>query len=218
SLRRRPRWSCIGAIMEEAQAPASRIPGRPEFGEGSEEMPDGSVYTGSFRFSQREGHGVLLLNAEGTERYEGSFLRGHFDGHGIRKMADGSVYEGQWRAGRKHGEGELRETCVPSRAYSGQWKDGKRHGFGVQQMDSHTRYEGRWENGMQHGSGRFIDARNETVFQGHWVCGAHHGNAVLRSKGGAREKLRYNHGMLVSVEEIPRPQVRLPVSKAAHAV
>ena len=133
---------------------------------------------GSFRFSQREGHGVLLLNAEGTERYEasraspkrgcpepehgelgqldrkkgtliltslleerttsmvpcsgrytthfwsyfsgewdvqervwmqswvsqGSFLRGHFDGHGIRKMADGSVYEGQWRAGTRQGD------------------------------------------------------------------------------------------------------------------
>lgn len=218
SRRFAPRWEelCHWSPMVEANENARVLPFRPKFGQGREEMPDGSIYVGNFRYSLREGQGQLLLDQQGTDLYEGHFRAGHFDGRGVRRWADGTIYDGQWRAGRKHGEGTL---CEPNgRVYRGQWRDGKRHGFGVQQLDGAVQYEGRWENGLQHGSGKVIDTRNDSVFQGQWICGAHHGQGLLRSKGGVREKMRYNHGMLVAMEELPQPQVRPPVPKAAHTM
>ncbi|OLP91708.1 Radial spoke head 1-like [Symbiodinium microadriaticum] len=167
---------------------------------------------GSFRYGLRDGQGVLTLNAEGTDTYEGHFRAGHFDGYGTRQWANGCVYKGHWKQGRKHGEGTLIEPA--GKSYRGQWHDGRRHGFGVLQLEGHSRYEGRWENGMQHGSGKYTDLRSETVLEGQWLCGAHHGRALLRSKGGARQRLQYNHGMLMHYQELPRPTVLPPVSKA----
>eukprot|EP00931_Biecheleriopsis_adriatica_P076670 TRINITY_DN50358_c0_g1_i1.p1 TRINITY_DN50358_c0_g1~~TRINITY_DN50358_c0_g1_i1.p1 ORF type:complete len:205 (+),score=42.71 TRINITY_DN50358_c0_g1_i1:74-688(+) len=185
---------------------------KPQFGEGREVLADGSSYEGSFRFGKREGAGVFMLNAEGTDRYEGQFKDDCFEGLGERRWADGTVYEGQWLAGRKHGDGTLTEPS--GRVYQGQWKDGKRHGFGIQRLDSESRYEGRWDNGMQHGTGKYFDLRKETVYEGTWQCGAHHGKGVLRSKGGHKEKLTYVHGMLTSREDVPPPKEYLPVWKA----
>lgn len=205
---------CPPSKMVEAEVAKARSDSNrsPRFGQGWEEMPDGSVYVGSFRYGLRDGQGVLTLNAEGTDTYEGHFRAGHFDGYGTRQWANGCVYKGHWKQGRQHGEGTLIELA--GKSYRGQWHDGRRHGFGVLELEGHSRYEGRWENGMPHGSGKYTDLRNETVHEGQWLCGAHHGRALLRSKGGARERLQYNHGMLMQYQELPRPTVLPPVSKA----
>mmetsp|Transcript_24281 Transcript_24281/g.38900 ORF Transcript_24281/g.38900 Transcript_24281/m.38900 type:complete len:218 (+) Transcript_24281:64-717(+) len=207
------------AITPEAPAPTETLKKelqvlefRPQFGEGREELSDGGYYEGSFRFGKREGPGVLVYNVDSGERYEGQFRSDCLDGDGKKLWPDGTVYEGQWKAGRKDGEGVLTET--KARSYKGQWKDGKRHGIGTQTLDGESRYEGRWENGLQHGTGRYYDLRQETVYEGQWSCGAHHGRGLLRSKGGAREKLAYTHGMLTAREEMPLPKAYPPIPRS----
>lgn len=215
-----PAEAAASALAEPAAAepePAEAAPKtyslitgvRPQFGEGREEMGGGAYYEGPFRYSKRDGRGLLVSNAEGTERYEGEFANDFPDGAGIKTWANGSVYDGQFREGRKEGQGTLREPN--GRTYTGQWKDGKRHGIGTQVLDEHTRYEGRWENGLQNGTGKYFDSRQETVYEGQWRNGHHQGDGLLRHKNGMREKLSYEHGMLKSKEALPLPTQYQPI-------
>ena len=63
------------------------------------------------------------------------------------------------------------------------------------------RWQGRWEKGMQSGFGKLIDDRRETVYEGQWIRGARHGQGLLRSQAG-RERMTYNHSMLMHLEEL----------------
>jgi len=178
---------------------------RPQFGEGREDIAGGGFYEGPFRYGLRDGFGVLVSNAAGTERYDGQFKAEHCDGKGRKVWPDQARYDGQWQKGRKHGQGALQEAGA--RRYEGGWKDGKRDGVGFQIFDAQTRYDGRWENGLQHGSGKYLDEKTQTTFEGQWVCGSRHGPGILRGKEGYREKLVYCHGMLTSSEVIQKPGV-----------
>mmetsp|Transcript_86683 Transcript_86683/g.245809 ORF Transcript_86683/g.245809 Transcript_86683/m.245809 type:complete len:219 (+) Transcript_86683:62-718(+) len=184
---------------------------RPQFGKGREEIAGGGFYEGSFRFGLRCGRGTLVLNGEGTERYEGEFRAEHHEGAGRKAWADGTVYDGQWLQGRKNGEGVLEEPS--GRRYSGAWKDGKRHGIGTQVFDSDTRYEGRWDNGLQHGTGKFFDLKRGTVYEGQWQGGNHHGPGLMRNGDGSKERMLYSHGMLLPQEQLPSPRGTLSPRK-----
>jgi hypothetical protein len=184
--------------------------GRPKFGEGREMLPGGGYYEGQFRHFKRHGEGFLIMDEEGTEKYEGQFKDEFMDGYGRRMWKDGAVYEGFWAKGRKDGEGKFEEK---GRCYVGQWKDGKRHGKGTQVFDQVTRYEGRWANGMQHGSGKYYSEEDGSIFEGTWHNGAHHGIGILHKKDGGKERLQYHHGMLQSREARPPPTTYLPPGK-----
>eukprot|EP00746_Dinoflagellata_sp_MGD_P162351 gnl/MRDRNA2_/MRDRNA2_89880_c0_seq1.p1 gnl/MRDRNA2_/MRDRNA2_89880_c0~~gnl/MRDRNA2_/MRDRNA2_89880_c0_seq1.p1 ORF type:complete len:383 (+),score=97.54 gnl/MRDRNA2_/MRDRNA2_89880_c0_seq1:84-1232(+) len=184
--------------------------GRPKFGEGREMLPGGGYYEGQFRHFKRHGEGFLIMDAEGTEKYEGQFKDEFMDGYGRRVWKDGAVYEGYWAKGRKDGEGKFEEK---GRCYDGMWKDGKRHGKGTQVFDTLTRYEGRWANGMQHGTGKYYSEEDGSIFEGHWHNGAHHGIGILHKKDGSKERLQYHHGMLQGRDLIPPPTVYPPPSK-----
>jgi len=174
---------------------------RPKFGEGRENLPDGSYYEGQFRHFKRDGKGKLVMSADGVEYYEGQFAREAMDGFGIRKWRDGSYYEGQWSAGRKDGEGRFVDA-TSNRTYDGNWKDGRRHGRGFQIFENGDKYDGRWANGMQHGSGRYFFAADGSVFEGQWSNGAYHGVGIRTLKDGSKERLEYDHGVLASQELI----------------
>eukprot|EP00747_Dinoflagellata_sp_TGD_P195219 gnl/TRDRNA2_/TRDRNA2_63553_c0_seq1.p1 gnl/TRDRNA2_/TRDRNA2_63553_c0~~gnl/TRDRNA2_/TRDRNA2_63553_c0_seq1.p1 ORF type:complete len:396 (-),score=64.48 gnl/TRDRNA2_/TRDRNA2_63553_c0_seq1:21-1082(-) len=176
---------------------------RPQVGEGREEISGGGFYEGPFRFGRRHGAGLLVLNASGTDRYEGQFQDEFFHGHGRRQWPDGTAYEGQWEKGAKSGQGVLEEP--KGRRYQGQWKQGKRHGQGIQVFDEETRYEGRWQNGLQHGTGKFFHTQSGRVFEGQWICGAHHGNGLLKMNDGSRQSLQCFHGMLTAKKDLWSP-------------
>ncbi|CAK0893151.1 unnamed protein product, partial [Prorocentrum cordatum] len=56
---------------------------------------------GAFRYGKRHGRGVLVSNADGTERYEGEFRSDFPEGAGRKVWPNGASYDGQWREGRK---------------------------------------------------------------------------------------------------------------------
>lgn len=44
---------------------------------------------------------------DGGIRYEGDFVRGHFEGHGRGLYSNGDSYIGEWHLGARHGEGMM---------------------------------------------------------------------------------------------------------------
>jgi len=64
--------------------------------------PEG-VYQGTFVKGFYEGDG--RLDYTNGDRYEGRWARGEKDGTGKMVWADGKVYEGKWLVGQPHGEG-----------------------------------------------------------------------------------------------------------------
>jgi hypothetical protein len=78
-------------------------------------------YSGGCKNGLAHGKGV----AQGTDRYEGQFIKGMPDGKGIYKWANGTYFEGQWKNGMKEGFGKMvyRDSVV-----TGYWKGDKYQG------------------------------------------------------------------------------------------
>lgn len=75
-------------------------------------------YSGGCKNGLAHGKGV----AQGTDRYEGQFIKGMPDGKGTYRWAEGTYYEGQWKNGMREGMGKMvyRDSLV-----TGYWKDDK---------------------------------------------------------------------------------------------
>lgn len=61
------------------------------------------TYEGKCKNGLAHGKGI----AQGTDRYEGTFVKGLPSGRGVYKWADGSFYDGEWKDGKKEGKGKL---------------------------------------------------------------------------------------------------------------
>lgn len=75
-------------------------------------------YSGGCKNGLAHGKGI----AQGTDRYEGQFIKGMPDGRGTYRWAEGTYYEGQWKNGLREGMGKMvyRDSVV-----TGYWKDDK---------------------------------------------------------------------------------------------
>jgi hypothetical protein len=60
-------------------------------------------YSGGCKNGLAQGKGI----AQGTDHYEGQFVKGLPEGRGKYTWADGSYYEGQWSEGMRDGKGKM---------------------------------------------------------------------------------------------------------------
>ena len=58
-----------------------------------------------------------------SEKYEGEFKEGFYEGEGILTIKDYGKYEGQWVEGKKHGMGRF--TYEDGTWSAGEWMNGK---------------------------------------------------------------------------------------------
>jgi hypothetical protein len=90
-------------------------------GFGTWTSPTGESYSGEYVHGVRCGQGCRkFVNADGvsTQKYNGEFRNGVYNGHGSMVMKSGTRYVGGWRKGKYDGEGT--KTLV-----NGAWKQGK---------------------------------------------------------------------------------------------
>jgi hypothetical protein len=75
-------------------------------------------YSGGCKNGLAQGKGI----AQGTDRYEGQFVKGLPNGKGKYTWADGIYYEGQWKFGIREGKGKM---VYPDSVVTGYWKEDK---------------------------------------------------------------------------------------------
>lgn len=74
------------------------------------------TYAGECKKGLAHGQGI----AQGTDRYEGNFIKGLPAGKGTYKWASGVYYEGEWKNGMREGEGKM---VYPDSTVTGLWKE-----------------------------------------------------------------------------------------------
>jgi hypothetical protein len=75
-------------------------------------------YSGDCKNGLAHGKGV----AQGTDRYEGQFIKGMPDGRGTYRWEEGTYYKGQWKNGMRDGMGKM---VYSDSVVTGYWKDDK---------------------------------------------------------------------------------------------
>ena len=125
---------------------------------GSEEPQENGSYTGQFRQSQRNGHGVY--NLPDGSIYDGEFRENIQNGYGVFRWTDGSIFEGPWRDGKRHGS----------------------HGILI--AADGFKYEGAWVNNCMEGRGVATYPKGQ-IFDGTWVKGKREGRGTIRFTNGA---------------------------------
>jgi hypothetical protein len=80
------------------------------------------TYEGECKKGLAHGHGI----AQGTDRYEGNFIKGFPSGRGTYKWASGVSYEGEWKNGMREGEGKM---VYPDSMVTGIWAEDKYQGI-----------------------------------------------------------------------------------------
>ena len=76
------------------------------------------TYSGGCRKGLAHGKGI----AQGTDRYEGEFIKGLPSGIGVYRWANNVYYEGEWKNGMREGEGKM---VYPDSVVYGIWKEDK---------------------------------------------------------------------------------------------
>lgn len=76
------------------------------------------TYIGDCKNGLANGKGT----AQGTDFYEGQFVKGLPSGEGIYKWSNGSYYEGQWKDGLREGKGKM---VLKDSVIVGYWKNDK---------------------------------------------------------------------------------------------
>lgn len=90
-------------------------------------MTDGSIYTGTFRSSLKDGYGRIDYT-NGTF-YEGEFKNDLMNGRGKLTLENDLIYEGTFKNSLRDGEGMLKSNKI-NYLYIGQWRGGFKQGFG----------------------------------------------------------------------------------------
>jgi hypothetical protein len=115
--------------------------------QGSYTDPDGSVYTGTWEFRERNGRGTLKY-PDGRV-YEGDFKGGLRHGKGVMTWPTGRRYEGDFVHSQRTGKGTM--TYPDGRVYTGEFADGELTGRGVMTAPDGRRQEGNFVNGKYTG-------------------------------------------------------------------
>jgi hypothetical protein len=87
------------------------------------------IYTGTWHNDKPQGAGVLNMESQGGDTYEGNFAGGSQSGQGVCNFADGSKYDGRWRAGHRDGKGKIQYGNGDT--YDGDWVRDQRYGKAV---------------------------------------------------------------------------------------
>lgn len=121
--------------------------------EGTYTYPDGKIYTGQWKFRERNGWGRLRY-PDGRV-YEGDFKSGLRSGKGVMIWPDGRRYEGNFVGGNRTGEGKM--IYPDGRVYNGNFLNGERTGWGVMTLPSGERLDGLFVDG------KFVDRTDRNM-------------------------------------------------------
>lgn len=129
----------------------------PQTGSGSFQFPNGAIYTGEWKLFNREKarHGLgKFIN--GSETYEGNWVKDVIEGEGEYRFASGAIYTGSFVGAQFQGKGTYTfKDGVTS--YTGNWEANAMHGTGSFTHRSGDKFEGRFEKNL------FLND------QGHWI-------------------------------------------------
>jgi hypothetical protein len=141
--------------------------------------PDGTIYIGEFLNNRNHGFGTITYTNGKT--YEGSWVKGVFEGSGIAKYSNGYVYEGEFLDGKYHGKGTL--VYQKGYQYTGDWESGVRHGDGVATFPDGTIYTGGFVSDQREGTGT-ITMPDGFEYAGGWKAGEIDGEGVALYPNG----------------------------------
>ncbi len=156
---------------------------------GDAALPDGSVYSGSFKDGLFDGKGVLLWG--NGSKYEGEFKSGLRHGEGVLTLATGNVYKGRFIDGQENGRGVL--EMVSGDRYEGSFNNGLFHGQGIYEAKNGDTFIGDFIKGEFSGQGRFVSEFGEQ-YEGEFLRWAMHGQGTLRLESGETYSGRFEDG------------------------
>eukprot|EP00698_Gefionella_okellyi_P024955 TRINITY_DN8986_c0_g1_i1.p1 TRINITY_DN8986_c0_g1~~TRINITY_DN8986_c0_g1_i1.p1 ORF type:complete len:736 (-),score=184.45 TRINITY_DN8986_c0_g1_i1:34-2241(-) len=160
------------------------------------DMENGDSFEGELNQGEKEGFGVYKY-ATGTT-YQGAYSGGRKHGYGVLTYHTGEKYEGDWRGGKQHGKGKF-VSAHGNLTYVGDWADGVRHGYGTNvkrfgdSADLET-YSGEWHNGLQTGRGR-LTYRNRDEYTGEFLNGLPDGTGTLITADGGSYTGQWHNGV-----------------------
>ena len=102
------------------------------------EYESGMMYDGSWKKGHWDGHGRLAYGKK--DFYAGEFAKGYYWGHGLRHWQDGSKFEGDWKLGKMSGKGIFRNNAGDET--DGSWEEDKLVGRGRVTFADGAFYEG----------------------------------------------------------------------------
>lgn len=148
------------AMAAESPKPSS-IPDCIGARDGKAHLPDGSVYTGSYRNGLMHGKG--RLEWPNGNVYEGGFRDGLANGRGRLTMSNGDRYEGEFHGGQMHGKGTLHYRNGDR--YKGNFVQGAMSGKGELRIHNGDVYTGEFSKDYINGQGRYVFAHGD-VYEG----------------------------------------------------
>ena len=176
-------------------------------------------FEGTMLAGKAEGPGKMEAAVkDGTERYDGGFAKGLFDGYGVFELTDGSRYEGGFRNDKPDGfgvykgadgniyQGEIKDGQPQGKGfrvwpngeqYEGAFVKGKQQGTGTLLFPNGDVYEGQFKNDKADGGGKFTTADGE-VSEGHWVAGKAEGTFIVTKPDGTREEQEWKNDQRVN--------------------
>ena len=114
-----------------------------EIREGTVTYPDGSVYTGQWKFRERSGQGTITW--PDGRKYTGEFKSGQRHGKGTMTYPDGRKYVGDFKFGERTGQGTM--TYPDGRKYIGEFEGGERNGQGTMVFPDGRELVGKFKDG-----------------------------------------------------------------------
>jgi len=140
---------------------------------------NGSVYSGEFLESKREGEGTMMWPNQMT--YRGNWIDDERNGEGTLEYGTGEVYEGEFKDDKLHGYGCCRYSNGDK--YSGRFKAGVRHGEAKLEFENGDVFEGTFENDRIDGQGKLI-CKNGMEYNGSWKRNMRSGFGILKMSNG----------------------------------
>lgn len=155
-------------------------------------------YTGTFVNDLYEGKGILQLPASYSDnplmnmsnKYEGMFKAGKYEGEGVLTEKGKPVYYGQFKNGLFHGKGRF-QLPEDNLFYEGDFIDGLFEGAGIMYYrkgaEKKTIFDGNFKNGKKQGKGKqYIEilALKNMRLVGEWTEGELKGTGTLFNEDG----------------------------------
>ena len=159
-------------------------------GKGELLWPNGKKFLGTFKDSQQNGEGEMLIKSdEGETTFTGTWLNGLMNGYGTVKYPSGDTFEGFFDSDCKSGFGILKRGKLYNTAasiYVGEWKKNKKHGYGVFD-DKHLGevYYGMWKEDLKHGNGAVVTI-DGTYYEASFLNDQLNGPGLLMLTDGTR--------------------------------
>ncbi len=122
-------------------------------GQGELTLSNGSKYIGEFKLGNYHGKGTLIFGKEkgekhrNTEKYEGYWFNGKFNGIGSYTYNHGDKYVGIFKDNKKHGHGKY--NWLSGKEYVGEFENDLIDGFGILSKPDGSLFIGEYKDGLQ---------------------------------------------------------------------